>query len=165
MDWNLEHGKTQMTEPPVNNIWLPHVVVAAIVEQEGKFLLVEEETMDGMRLNQPAGHWERNETLLQAVVRETLEETAHHVEPAALLGSYTTSNPARDITYLRFAYICNVTGFTPDYKLDTGIVRAVWLTPGEIASSPVRHRSPLVMRCVEDYLSGRRFPLDFVSHL
>jgi 8-oxo-dGTP pyrophosphatase MutT (NUDIX family) len=153
-----------MSKPNTNAIWLPHVVVAAIVERNGKFLLVEEETADGMRLNQPAGHWERNETLLQAVVREALEETAHHVKPVALLGSYTTSNPARDITYLRFAYVCTVTGFDPDYKLDEGIVRAVWLTRDEIANSPIRHRSPLVMRCIEDYASGRRFPLDFVSH-
>lgn len=147
-----------------NNIWLPHVVVAAIVERDGKFLLVEEVTSDGLRLNQPAGHWERNETLLQAVVREALEETGHHVEPVALLGSYTTSNRARDITYLRFAYVCNVTHFDPEYKLDHGIIRAVWLTPDEIAASPLRHRSPLVMRCVNDYLNGRRFPLDFVVH-
>lgn len=146
-------------------IWLPHVVVAAIVEQDGKFLLVEEETADGMRLNQPAGHWERDEILLQAVVREALEETGHHVEPVALLGSYTTSNPARDITYLRFAYICKVTSFDSGYKLDKGIVRAVWLSPDEIAASPIRHRSPLVMRCVNDYMRGRRFPLDFVVHL
>jgi len=149
----------------MNEIWLPHVVAAAIVERDGKFLLVEEETVDGMRLNQPAGHWERNETLLQAVVREALEETGHHVEPVALLGSYTTSNPTRDITYLRFAYVCQVIGFDPDYRLDQGIVRAVWLTPEEIAASPIPHRSPLVLRCVQDYLAGRRFPLDFVAHL
>lgn len=146
------------------NIWLPHVVVAAIVERHGKFLLVEEETTDGMRLNQPAGHWERNETLLEAVVREAREETGHTVEPVALLGSYTTSNPARDITYLRFAYVCEVKSFDPDYQLDTGIIRAVWLTPDEIAASPIRHRSPLVNRCVNDYLGGRRFPLDFITH-
>lgn len=148
----------------MSDIWLPHVVAAAIVERDGKFLLVEEETTDGMRLNQPAGHWERDETLLEAVVRETLEETGHHVEPVALLGAYTTQNPARDITYLRFAYVCKVTGFDPDYQLDKGIVRAVWLTPDEIAASPIRHRSPLVMRCVNDYLSGRRYPLNFVAH-
>lgn len=149
----------------MSHVWLPHVVAAAIVERDGKFLLVEEETADGVRLNQPAGHWERNETLLQAVVREALEETAHHVEPIALLGSYTTYNQTRDITYLRFAYVCKATGFDPEYQLDKGILRAVWLTPDEIAASPIRHRSPLVMRCVQDYLSGRRFPLDFVAHL
>ena len=145
-------------------IWKPNVVVAAICERDGKFLLVEEETAEGMRLNQPAGHWERNETLLEAVVREAMEETAHVVEPINLLGAYTTYNPARDITYLRFAYVCRVTGFEPNYQLDQGIVRAVWMTPEEVGESPIRHRSPLVLRCIQDYLSGRRFPLDFVTH-
>ncbi len=145
-------------------IWKPNVVVAAICERDGKFLLVEEETAEGLRLNQPAGHWEKGETLMQAVVREALEETAHVVEPTDLLGAYTTYNPARDITYLRFAYVCRVTGFEPNTRLDHGIVRAVWMTPDEVAASPIRHRSPLVMRCIHDYLSGRRFPLDFVTH-
>jgi 8-oxo-dGTP pyrophosphatase MutT (NUDIX family) len=144
--------------------WMPHVVAAAIVEQDGRFLLVEEHTAEGLRLNQPAGHWERGETLIEAVRREALEETAHHVEPLALLGGYTTHYPRRDITYLRFAYICSVIGFDAERALDDGIVRAVWLTPEELAASPVPHRSPLVMRCVQDYLAGRRFPLDFVSH-
>jgi 8-oxo-dGTP pyrophosphatase MutT (NUDIX family) len=143
---------------------LPHVVVAAIVEREGKFLLVEEHTAEGLRLNQPAGHWERGETLLDAVRREALEETAHHVEPLALLGCYTTHYPRRDITYLRFAYLCDVVGFEPDFKLDTGIVRAFWLTPEALAASPIPHRSPLVMRCVQDCLAGKRYPLDFVHH-
>ena len=146
-------------------IWTPHVVVAAIVERDGKFLLVEEHTAEGVRLNQPAGHWEPGETLLDAVVRETLEETAYHVDPLALLGCYSTYYPKRDITYLRFAYICQATGFDDARTLDEGIVRAVWLSADEIANSAVPHRSPLVMRCVQDYLAGRHFPLDFVSHL
>jgi 8-oxo-dGTP pyrophosphatase MutT (NUDIX family) len=153
-----------MSEPSLNTLWLPHVVVAAIVERDGRFLLVEEHTSDGLRLNQPAGHWERDETLLDAVRREALEETAHYVEPKALLGCYTTHYPRRDITYLRFAYICEITGFDADLTLDDGIVRAVWLTPDELATSAVPHRSPLVMRCVQDYLAGRHFPLDFVHH-
>jgi len=144
--------------------WLPHVVVAALVQRGGKFLLVEEHTADGLRLNQPAGHWERGETLIEAVRREALEETAHHVEPSALVGCYTTHYPRRDITYLRFAYLCEVVSFEPDRALDTGIVRTVWLSPEEIATSSVPHRSPLVMRCVEDALAGRCFPLDFVLH-
>lgn len=148
----------------MSNVWKPNVVVAAICERDGKFLLVEEETGEGLRLNQPAGHWERDETLLQAVVREALEETAHVVEPTELLGAYTTHNLARDITYLRFAYVCRVTGFEPGRTLDDGIVRAVWMTPEEVAASPIRHRSPLVSRCIQDYLSGRRFSLDFVAH-
>jgi 8-oxo-dGTP pyrophosphatase MutT (NUDIX family) len=149
---------------PTPSPWLPHVVVAAIVQRDGRFLLVEEHTADGLRLNQPAGHWERGETLIEAVRREALEETAHRVEPTALLGCYTTHYPRKDITYLRFAYLCDVAGFEPDFKLDTGIVRAVWLTPEEIAACAIPHRSPLVMRCVQDYLAGRRYPLDFVMH-
>ena len=153
-----------MSDPNLNTQWLPHVVAAAIVEQDGKFLLVEEHTAEGLRLNQPAGHWERGETLIDAVRREALEETAHHVEPQALLGCYTTHYPRRDITYLRFAYVCDVNGFDAERTLDTGIVRAVWLTPEELVAHSTPHRSPLVMRCVQDYLAGRRFPLDFVSH-
>ncbi|MDP2030879.1 MAG: NUDIX hydrolase [Thiobacillus sp.] len=153
-----------MSEPNLNTPWLPHVVVAAMVERDGKFLLVEEETSEGLRLNQPAGHWERGETLMDAVRREALEETAHYVEPLALLGCYTTFHERRDITYLRFAYICEAVGFDAERTLDNGIVRAVWLTPAELAAHPVPHRSPLVMRCLQDYLAGRRFPLDFVNH-
>lgn len=144
--------------------WLPHVVVAAIVERDGRYLFVEEHTAEGLRLNQPAGHWERGETLIDAVRREALEETAHRVEPRALLGCYSTYYPAKDITYLRFAYVCEVTSREAGQALDTGIVRAVWLTPEELAASVVPHRSPLVMRCVDDHRAGRRFPLDFVSH-
>jgi 8-oxo-dGTP pyrophosphatase MutT (NUDIX family) len=144
--------------------WMPHVVVAAIVERDGRFLLVEEHTAEGLRLNQPAGHWERGETLIEAVRREALEETAHRVEPTALLGCYTTHYPRRDITYLRFAYICDAVGFDAERTLDDGIVRALWLTPEELAAHPTPHRSPLVMRCVQDCLAGRRFPLDFVAH-
>ncbi len=128
-------------------------------------MLVEEHTAEGLRLNQPAGHWERGETLVDAVRRETLEETAHRIEPTALLGCYTTHYSRRDITYLRFAYVCDVVGFDAKRALDDGIVRAVWLTPEEIAASTLPHRSPLVMRCVEDYLTGRRFPLNFVHHI
>jgi 8-oxo-dGTP pyrophosphatase MutT (NUDIX family) len=148
----------------MSDIWLPHVVVAAIVERDGKFLLVEEHTAEGLRLNQPAGHWERGESLTNAVRREALEETAHHVEPLALLGAYTTHYARRDITYLRIAYICEAVGFDAERTLDDGIVRAVWLTPDELATSSIPHRSPLVMRCMQDYLAGRRFPLDFVNH-
>lgn len=144
--------------------WMPHVVVAAIVERDGKFLVVEEHTAEGLRLNQPAGHWERGETLVEAVRREALEETGHRVEPIALIGCYTTHYPRRDITYLRFAYVCQVNDFDPERALDTGIVRALWLTADELAAHPTPHRSPLVMRCVQDYLAGRRFPLDFVRH-
>lgn len=145
-------------------IWKPNVTVAALVEREGRFLLVEEETDDGVRLNQPAGHLDQGESLLNACAREALEETAWHVMPEALVGIYQWTRPAGDITYLRFAYAARPLAHEPDRKLDTGILRAVWLTPEELRACSERHRSPLVMRCVEDYLAGKRFALDLVHH-
>ncbi|MGD9788820.1 MAG: NUDIX hydrolase [Sulfuricellaceae bacterium] len=145
-------------------IWKPNVTVAAVIERDGKFLLVEEETDDGLRFNQPAGHWEPNETLAEGVAREALEETAHHFTPEALVGIYSWRHPKKDIVYLRFAYAGSVTGFEPERALDEGIVRAVWLTPEEIRATRDRHRSPLILKCVEDYLAGKRYPLDAVTH-
>lgn len=139
--------------------WAPHVTVATIVERDGRFLMVEESTGDGIRFNQPAGHLEQGESLLHAAVRETLEETAHHVVPEALVGIYRWPHPS-GITYLRFAFSARVTGFDPDRPLDEGILRAVWLTPGEIRACESRHRSPLVLACIEDYLAERRMPVD-----
>ncbi|MFM0036265.1 NUDIX hydrolase [Paraburkholderia strydomiana] len=145
--------------------WLPHVTVAAIVERDGRFLVVEEHTADGLRLNQPAGHLEAGETLLQAVSRETLEETAHPFTPEALVGLYMThfERPgSAGITYLRFTY-CGAGGEPdPQRALDPDIVRTLWMSAGELRACPERHRTPLVMQCVDDYLAGRRFPLDFV---
>ncbi len=139
--------------------WAPHVTVATIVEREGRFLMVEESTGDGLRFNQPAGHLEPGESLLHAAVRETLEETAHHVTADALVGIYRWPHPY-GITYLRFAFSARVTGFEPDRPLDEGILRAVWLTPDEIRACTPRHRSPLVLACLEDYLAARRMPVD-----
>jgi 8-oxo-dGTP pyrophosphatase MutT (NUDIX family) len=148
------------------NLWAPHVTVAAVVERGGRFLLVEEQTGDGLRLNQPAGHLEPGETLQQAVVRETLEETAHEFVPQALVGTYMTyfvvGAEARGVTYLRFTYCGQVGAALPGRALDEGIVRALWLGVDELRASVAQHRSPLVLRCVDDYLAGRRFPLDFV---
>jgi 8-oxo-dGTP pyrophosphatase MutT (NUDIX family) len=145
--------------------WLPHVTVAAIVERDGRFLLVEEHTAAGLRLNQPAGHLEAGETLLEAVIRETLEETAHPFAPEALIGMYMThfERPASDgVTYLRFTY-CGTGGEPePGRALDPDIVRSLWMSADELRACPERHRTPLVMQCVDDYLAGRRFPLDFV---
>lgn len=139
--------------------WAPHVTVATIVERDGRFLMVEEMTGDGLRFNQPAGHLEPGESLLHAAVRETLEETAHHVAPDALVGIYRWPHPS-GITYLRFAFSARVTGFEPDRPLDEGILRAVWLTPDEIRACAPRHRSPLVLACIDDYLAERRVPVD-----
>jgi 8-oxo-dGTP pyrophosphatase MutT (NUDIX family) len=145
--------------------WKPHATVAAIVEDNGKFLLVEEITDRGNRFNQPAGHLEDNETLLEAVVRETLEETAYTFNPLALLGIYHWKHEHNDTTYLRFAYIGKVSNHQPNLKLDEGIIRAVWMTADEIRNNSMRMRSPQVLTCVEDYLSGRQFPLSVVTHL
>ena len=145
--------------------WKPNVTVAAVIERDGKFLLVEEETSQGARLNQPAGHLDAGESLLAAVARETLEESAYHFTPQHLLGIYRWHSTDADITYLRFAFTGNITGYDASRTLDTGILQAVWLTPEEIRNSHARHRSPLISRCVEDYLAGKRYPLDMlVNH-
>ena len=140
--------------------WKPNVTVAAIAEQDGRFLLVEEETDDGLRLNQPAGHLEPKESLVEAVTREALEETAYDFHPLHLVGIYRWQRPASRTTYLRFAFFGSAGRQHPERRLDKGIVRAVWLTPEEIRASRERHRSPLVLKCVEDYLHGRRLALD-----
>ncbi|MDA8381767.1 MAG: NUDIX hydrolase [Betaproteobacteria bacterium] len=143
--------------------WKPNVTVAAVVAQEGKFLLVEERTEQGIRFNQPAGHLEANESLVAAVVRETLEETACPFTPRWLIGVYRWPHPTRPVTYLRFAFAGTV-GEPLGQTLDTGILSARWYGLDEIRATAGRHRSPLVLRCIEDYLSGRRYPLDILVH-
>ena len=145
-------------------IWKPNVTVAAIIEQSGKFLLVEEHTSQGRLFNQPAGHLEDGESLLAAVVRETLEEAAYTFEPQHLIGIYRWHSPVADTTYLRFAFAGRVLAHHPQQALDEGIIRAVWMTPEELRASQEQHRSPLVLRCVEDYLSGKRYPLELLVH-
>ena len=146
-------------------VWKPHVTVAAVIERDGRFLLVEEETESGLRFNQPAGHLECRESLIDAVRRETLEETAYHFEPKALVGIYNWRNEARDMTYLRFAFAGEITGHDPDQPLDDGIVAAHWFTLAEIESRRAEHRSLMVMRCIDDWRTGRRFPLELIAHL
>lgn len=144
-------------------VWKPHVTVAAVVERDGRFLFVEEDTDEGIRINQPAGHLDPGESLLAAAVRETLEETAWRFEPEALVGVYRWHNPGLDRTYLRFAFAGRVHGHDPARALDTGILRTLWLTPDELRAEAPRHRSPLVQRCVDDWLAGRRHPLDLLQ--
>ncbi|MEJ6001579.1 NUDIX hydrolase [Paucibacter soli] len=146
--------------------WKPSVTVAAVIEEGGRFLLVEEETPEGLMLNNPAGHLEPGESPLEGVVREALEETARAFVPEALLGLYMArfTRPARqeDVTYLRLAYSGRVGAPIPGRALDHGIVRTLWMTVEELRSTAAHHRSPLVLRCVEDHLAGRRLPLDAV---
>lgn len=145
-------------------IWKPNVTVAAVIERGGKFLLVEEETSQGLRFNQPAGHLEAGESLLTGVTREVLEESAYHFVPQHLLGIYRWHSPESDTIFLRFAFTGAITGHEPDRQLDSGILQAIWLAPDEIRATQARHRSPLVLRCVEDYLAGKRYPLDMLVH-
>lgn len=139
------------------------MVVAAIVERDGRFLLVEEEADDRVVLNQPAGHLDEGETLINAVIRETLEETAWHIKPVALLGVYRWINPAGRTTYLRFAFIAHALREETGRVLDHGCLRAVWLTPEEIRAERSRHRSPQVERCLYDYLAGHRYSLELLG--
>lgn len=149
--------------------WKPSVTVAAIIERDGRFLLVEEETPEGLKLNNPAGHLDPGESPAEGCAREALEETTHRFTPTHLLGIYLSrfqraqaEAGTEDITYLRFAYAGTLGDAVPGRTLDTGIVRTVWMTPEEIRASTGRHRSPLLLRCMEDHLAGRRYPLELV---
>ncbi len=146
-------------------IWTPHVTVAAVIEREGRFLFIEEEDEGVPVFNQPAGHWEPGETLVEASIREALEESACRFVPRHLVGIYGWKHQAADITYLRFAYCGDIEGFDEGRTLDKGILRAVWMSADELRAQGDRLRSPLVTRCVEDYVAGRRYPLDMVEHV
>lgn len=150
----------------MNTRWRPSVTVAAVIERGGRYLLVEEHTLEGLKLNNPAGHLDPGESPAQGCAREVLEETTHLFTPTALVGVYLSrfQRPAtgEDITYLRFAFCGELGEALPGRALDHGIVRTVWMTPEEVRASVERHRSPLLLRCMEDHLAGRRFPLDMV---
>lgn len=145
-------------------IWKPNVTVAAVVFRDGKFLLVEEETAAGLAFNQPAGHLEEGESLLAAVARETREETGYDFRPTALVGIYHWRHPEKELTYLRFAFAGDLIGHDPARTLDEGIIGPRWLTLDEVRQTEARHRSPMILRCCEDWLAGRRYPLDLLVH-
>jgi ADP-ribose pyrophosphatase YjhB (NUDIX family) len=145
-------------------VWKPNVTVASVLERDGRFLLVEEETEYGVCYNQPAGHLECGESLIDAVIRETLEETAYTLNPRYLIGVYNYRNEARDVTYLRFAFGGEISAHDPVRQLDAGILAAHWLTYDEMRASQAQHRSPLVLLCIEDWLAGKRYPLELLTH-
>jgi 8-oxo-dGTP pyrophosphatase MutT (NUDIX family) len=143
----------------------PDLTVAAIIEREGRFLLVEERVGNRLVFNQPAGHVERGEELTAAAIRETLEETAWTFHPTAVTGIYLWDQPDRQRSFLRFAFLGEVSTHDPARRLDRGIERAVWLTREEILARGGRMRSPMVLKCIDDYLQGRRYPLEILTHL
>jgi 8-oxo-dGTP pyrophosphatase MutT (NUDIX family) len=147
--------------------WKPNVTVAAVIERNGRFLLVEELSGGELRLNTPAGHLDPGESPAEGCARETLEETAHRFTPTALIGVYMArSRPQaedrEDVTYMRFAFSGTLGALEAGRALDEGIVRTLWMTLDEIRASVARHRSPLLLQCVEDYLAGKRYPMELV---
>lgn len=140
--------------------------MAAIIEKSGKFLLVEEHTPEGLRLNNPAGHLDPGESPAQGCARDALEETTRIFTSTALVGVYLSrmqrASTGEDITYLRFAFCGKLGEVVVGRSLDTGIVRTVWLSPDEIRASTARHRSSLLLRCMEDYLRGQRYPMELL---
>lgn len=146
--------------------WKPNVTVAAIIEKQGCYLLIEEHTAEGLRLNNPAGHLDPGESPAEGCAREALEETAHPFKPTALVGIYLSrfQRPAtgEDITYVRMAFCGELGELQPHLRLDEGIVRTLWMTPAEVRASVASHRSPLVLRCIEDHLKGQRYPLEVI---
>jgi 8-oxo-dGTP pyrophosphatase MutT (NUDIX family) len=144
-------------------MWKPNATVAAVIEEAGRFLLVEERILGELKLNQPAGHIEHGESIIEAAIRETLEETACHFVPRSLIGMYQWSPPERpELTYLRFAFAGDLAGFEVGRVLDADIEQAVWLTRDEIVARAEQHRSPLLLACIDDYLAGRCYPLEIL---
>ena len=150
--------------------WKPSVTVAAVIERDGRFLLVEEHTPEGLRLNNPAGHLDPGESPAEGCARETLEETTYRFRPTALVGVYLSrfqrpgpqAGTVQDVTYLRFAFCGELGEAQAGRALDAGIVRTLWMSPDEIRASRAQHRSPLLLQCMEDYLAGQRHTLDLI---
>ncbi|MEP5764725.1 MAG: NUDIX hydrolase [Halieaceae bacterium] len=144
--------------------WYPHVTVATVIERDGKYLLVEEQAGNGLVYNQPAGHLEAGESLAQAAIRETREETGYDIELQGVLGSALYHSPDNGVSYYRTSFYGVVRSFDPAAELDSDIQRSLWLTHREMLANSDRMRSPLVLATVEQYLTGRRWPLDFIYY-
>lgn len=145
--------------------WQPDVTVATVVVRDGRLLMVEEQVQGELVLNQPAGHLEPDESLVDAALRETLEETGWEVELTAFIGAYQWTSPRDGKQFLRMAFAAEPRRHDATRPLDEGIVRALWLTPPELAAQSARHRSPLVWRVAEDFLAGRRLPLQALTQV
>ena len=146
-------------------LWKPNVTVAAVIEQDGRFLMVEERCDGRTVFNQPAGHLEKHESPQSAVIRETLEETGYHFTPTHITGIYQSENHTTDITYLRICFTGTHTAPDTEPLLDPDIIRSLWMTASELKQSLASHRSPMVLKCAEDYQAGIRYPLDLIRQL
>jgi 8-oxo-dGTP pyrophosphatase MutT (NUDIX family) len=167
-DPHIDHSmpsESDVATAETRSFWQPDVTVATIVVRDGALLMVEEDVQGRSVLNQPAGHLEPDESLVAAAVRETLEESGWDVLPTALVGLYQWKSPVDGRHFLRVALAADPILHHPGRALDTGILRTLWLTPGELQDAAGRHRSPLVWRAVTDYLAGSRHPLSLLSHL
>ena len=142
--------------------WNPHITVATIVEDNGRFLMVEESKGGRAVLNQPAGHLDPDETLIEAAVRETLEETGWDVEPTSVVGIYLYTAPSNGVTYQRVCFAAKALRHHPEAPLDDGILGARWLTRDELLEQRERWRSELIIRCIDDYLDGKHFSLELI---
>ena len=149
----------------MTDLWYPHLTVATIIENDGKFLMVKEISDGRIVINQPAGHLDKDETLLEAAVRETLEETGWHVSIIDLVGFYMHTSPHNKTTYFRALFVGEALSHDTERTLDEGILEASWLTIEQLKEHPEILRSPMVLQCIEDYLCGKRLPLDSISHL
>ena len=145
--------------------WMPRVTVSAVIEKDGRFLLVEENVRDNIVINNPAGHLENNETLVEAVVREVLEETGCSFEPQGITGIYLWKTPKGDRTFLRVNFFGLCVSENDNAILDDGIIRKLWLTRDEIVKKNGALRSPMVLQCVDDFLAGTRYPLAALRHM
>lgn len=145
--------------------WLPHVTVSAVTERDGKFLLVEEDVRGRVVINNPAGHLENNETLLDAVIREVMEETGCTFEPHGVTGVYLWRTPKGDRTFLRVNFFGACLHEDDTATLDDGILRKLWMTRDELRARRRDLRSPMVLGCIDDYLAGNRYPLDVLNDM
>lgn len=159
----VQRVTTSLAEEP--RVWCPRVTVATVVPRDGRFLLVEETVHGRTVINQPAGHLEPDETLQAAAIRETLEETGWHVELECLVGIQQWTSTQSGSQFVRFTFAARALEHDPSLPLDEGILRALWLSREEISAAGERLRSPLILSSIDDWLGGRRLPLDSICRL